>query len=115
MADAPTVTINGLAPQPGGNQPARQRVKENHMSAHDRALLRPEDATSLEKFQARRVAELAQIRPPQESVTAARSLKPSPQKAQTRLHQHPKAGGSRPVKVPTAARSTRSTRPINPR
>ena len=32
------------------------------MSTHDRALLRPEDATSLEEFQARRVAELAQIR-----------------------------------------------------
>ena len=32
------------------------------MSTHDRALLRPEDATSLEEFQARRLAELAQIR-----------------------------------------------------
>ena len=32
------------------------------MGTHDRALLRPEDATSLEEFQARRVAELAQIR-----------------------------------------------------
>jgi hypothetical protein len=31
------------------------------MGTHDRALLRPEDATSLEEFQARRVAELAQI------------------------------------------------------
>lgn len=32
------------------------------MGTHDRALFRPEDATSLEEFQARRVAEQAQIR-----------------------------------------------------
>ena len=32
------------------------------MTAHDRELLRPEDATSLEEFQARRIVEQAQIR-----------------------------------------------------
>lgn len=32
------------------------------MTAHERELLRPEDATSLEEFQARRAAEQAQIR-----------------------------------------------------
>jgi hypothetical protein len=32
------------------------------MSAHDRELLRPEDATSLDEFQARRIVEQAQIR-----------------------------------------------------
>jgi hypothetical protein len=32
------------------------------MTAHDRELLRPEDATSLQEFQARRVVEQAQIR-----------------------------------------------------
>jgi len=32
------------------------------MSTHDRELLRPEDAASLEEFQARRLAEQAQIR-----------------------------------------------------
>jgi hypothetical protein len=32
------------------------------MNAHDRELLRPEDATSLDEFQARRVVEQAQIR-----------------------------------------------------
>lgn len=32
------------------------------MTTHDRELLRPEDATSLEEFQARRMAEQAQIR-----------------------------------------------------
>lgn len=32
------------------------------MTAHDRELLRPEDATSLDEFQARRIVEEAQIR-----------------------------------------------------
>jgi hypothetical protein len=32
------------------------------MTTHDRELLRPEDATSLEEFQARRMAEQAQLR-----------------------------------------------------
>lgn len=32
------------------------------MTAHDRELLRPEDATSLDEFQARRIVEQAQIR-----------------------------------------------------
>ena len=32
------------------------------MTAHDRELLRPEEATSLDEFQARRIAEQAQIR-----------------------------------------------------
>jgi hypothetical protein len=32
------------------------------MTAHDRELLRPEDATSLDEFQARRMVEQAQIR-----------------------------------------------------
>lgn len=32
------------------------------MTPHDRELLRPEDATSLEEFQARRIVEQAQIR-----------------------------------------------------